>query len=165
MKTSKSTLILITILILLIITISLFFQLTINQKQQPVDNYQLTINNQTIHLTPAITNEQKSKGLMNITNLPSNQGMIFIYNQEQTLSFWMKNTLIPLDIIFLNQNYKVVDIKHNFQPCPNDNPTYHSDYPCPSYQSKQPAKYAIELNAGQANNLNIQIGKILSINK
>jgi uncharacterized membrane protein (UPF0127 family) len=151
------------IIILLIIAISLFFQLTNNPPQpinnldnNPNNNYQLIINNQTIHLTPAITNEQKSKGLMNITNLPPNQGMIFIYNQEQTLSFWMKNTLIPLDIIFLNKDYEVVDIKHNFQPCTND--------PCPSYQSKQPAKYAIELNAGQAKQLNIQTGNQLIIN-
>jgi len=89
-------------------------------------------------------------GLMYVRKLDSNKGMWFPYNQERTLSFWMKNTLIPLDIIFINKDFQIVDIKENFLPC-------HEDV-CESYMAKVKAQYVLEINSGYAsrNNINIQ---------
>jgi len=86
------------------------------------------------------TPEEWSKGLMFRSQLHENSGMFFAFTDEQKRTFWMKNTLIPLDIIFVSSDFIVVDIKENFQPCKAD--------PCPTYTSKYPAKYVLEVNAG-----------------
>ena len=67
--------------------------------------------------------------------------MLFIFQQERPQSFWMKNTLIPLDMIFISADLVIVDIT-TMNPCKTD--------PCPDYTSKQPARYCLEVNAGYA---------------
>lgn len=145
----------ITIIIISTILILSFILIQNNKPSTTQQYYKLSINNQIINLKPAITPQEKAQGLMNIANLPTNEGMIFIFNDEKARSFWMKNTLIPLDLIFLDSNYKVVDIKHNFQPCNED--------PCLTYHSK-PAKYVVEINGNQAEDLGIIIGNKVNIN-
>ena len=81
-----------------------------------------------------------NQGLMFRENLESNRGMFFVFDDERILSFWMKNTLIPLDMLFIGTDFRIVDIKENIPPCKED--------PCPSYPSKKPAKYVLEVNAG-----------------
>jgi uncharacterized membrane protein (UPF0127 family) len=83
--------------------------------------------------------EERRTGLMHREHLAENAGMLFIYETERELSFWMKNTLIPLDIIYINSAFEIVDIKHAL-PCQAD--------PCPTYLSKAPAQYVLEVNAG-----------------
>ena len=90
----------------------------------------------------AVTPKEREKGLMFRDYLGSDQGMLFIFEEEDFYSFWMKNTLIPLDIIWLNSHRQVVHIERNVPPCPGD--------PCPSYVPRYPAKYVLELKAGQA---------------
>jgi len=85
---------------------------------------------------------EQSKGLMFRESLSQNHGMLFIFDEESPKTFWMKNTLIPLDMIFLDGNMMVVEIKANILPCKAD--------PCPTYPSEKPAKYVLELNAGSA---------------
>lgn len=65
----------------------------------------------------AKTEEEKTKGLMNIEELPENEGMLFVYDEPQTVEFWMKDTKIPLDIIFIDQDYEVISI---YQGKPDD---------------------------------------------
>ena len=65
----------------------------------------------------AKTEEEKTKGLMNIEELPENEGMLFVYDEPQTVAFWMKDTKIPLDIIFIDQDYEVISI---YQGKPDD---------------------------------------------
>lgn len=103
-------------------------------------------NGQKIYVEVPETNEAKSLGLMYRENLDEDAGMIFIYPEEFILSFWMKNTLIPLDIIFLNKNKEIVMIK-TMKPCVTET--------CESYLSEFPSMYAIEVNEGFAlkNNL------------
>lgn len=96
---------------------------------------------------------EQSKGLMYRNNLDWNSGMLFVFDNERVQSFWMKNTLIPLDMIFIDKNHRIVDIKENTQPCKIQN--------CPSYISKQPAKYVLEVNAGYAKENYINIGDTL----
>ena len=97
---------------------------------------------------------QLAKGLMFRKSLNENNGMLFIFNDEKNRTFWMKNTKIPLDIIFISKDKKIVDIKENFLPC--------SNISCPSYTSTQSAKYILEINAGLVEKNKIQIDEDIS---
>ncbi|HTX86865.1 MAG TPA: DUF192 domain-containing protein [Candidatus Nanoarchaeia archaeon] len=108
-----------------------------------------------IHAEAAITPAQLTRGLMFRQSMPADSGMLFIFPQESIRSFWMKNTLIPLDMIFISADDKIVDIKSNFQPCTAD--------PCPVYQSAAPAKYVLEVKAGIIRKKGIAIGDKLTI--
>ena len=94
-----------------------------------------------INVQIADDNEERMKGLMFIEKLDENGGMLFIFEKEDYQAFWMKNTLIPLDMIFINDELQIVDIK-NAIPCKRD--------PCAIYTSKQPARYVLEVNGGFA---------------
>ncbi len=89
------------------------------------------------------------KGLMNRTHLDGDSGMLFVFPYESKWSFWMKNTLIPLDMIYVNSRLKIVDIT-TMQPCKAD--------PCPDYNPIAQAKYVLEVNAGYSAAHNITIG-------
>lgn len=81
-----------------------------------------------------------AKGMMFRQALDRDKGMFFVFPDETQRSFWMKNVLIPLDIIFISADKKIADIKENFQPCRASN--------CPAYISKEKAMYVLEVNAG-----------------
>lgn len=65
----------------------------------------------------ARTEEEKMKGLQGKTSLASDEGMLFIYEEPDTVAFWMKDTDIPLDIVFIDENEEVISVK---QGIPND---------------------------------------------
>lgn len=98
----------------------------------------------------ADTPEKQSKGLMFRHKIKDDYGMLFIFTEEDTRSFWMKNTLIFLDIIFLNREQQIVDMFVCVPPCRGD--------PCPSYTAKFPAQYVLEINGGLAKKLKLKIG-------
>jgi hypothetical protein len=75
---------------------------------------------------------------MNRQELCPNCGMLFIFNEENKHSFWMKNTLLPLNMIFIDKNKKVVDIK-KAEPCWED--------PCQTYTPQEPCSYVLEVPA------------------
>lgn len=93
-----------------------------------------------LELETATTPEERAAGLMNRTELGENKGMIFIYDESEERSFWMKNTYIPLDMIFLTAERTVRTIK---QASPEPNV---SDEDLKTYTSEGPAKYVIETN-------------------
>lgn len=93
--------------------------------------------------------EEVTMGLMFRENLDENSGMFFVFGDENYRSFWMKNTLIPLDIIFIGENFEIVDIEYAV-PCKED--------PCALYKSSKPAKYVLEVNADFTAKNNIGIG-------
>jgi hypothetical protein len=95
------------------------------------------------------------KGLMFRENLDENNGMLFIFNNSGKYNFWMKNTLIPLDIIWINKNIEIVDIKENVPPCKQE--------PCEIYSPKTEAWYVLEVNGGSVKMNNISIGDKLNI--
>lgn len=130
--------------------------LFINYKyiQVPLKNSEQKII-QTLKLWVANTPETRSKGLMQIKSLPLQQGMLFIFDEENTHCFWMKNTPINLGIIFLNQQKKIVDI----QSMKANTLTHHC--------ALKPSLFAIEVNEKELNILKnkefIYIGKILDL--
>jgi len=103
-------------------------------------------------LEVARTPEDRASGLMGRSNLPEDAAMLFVYGSDNYLTFWMKNTLIPLDVLFLNERGFVVDIQ-----------TMHTQTGTPDrvlklYRSALPARFALEINAGLADTLGIATG-------
>jgi len=90
----------------------------------------------------AVTDAERARGLMFREKLLPDQGMLFVFEEEDFHSFWMKNTLIPLDILWLDGNRRIVHIEANVPPCAAD--------PCPSYGPRRPGSFVLELKAGQA---------------
>jgi uncharacterized membrane protein (UPF0127 family) len=93
------------------------------------------------------TEAQQSRGLMFRTAMDPDEGMIFPYSPPQTVSFWMKNTVIPLDIIFIGPDHRVINIAANATP-----------YSEASLPSAAPAIGVLELNGGRAAQLGIVPG-------
>jgi hypothetical protein len=92
----------------------------------------------------AKTNEQRSRGLMFVRNMPERTGMLFIYDQDDVLSMWMKNTFIPLDMAFVRSDGSVSSIIQDTVPLT-----------LKSQASREPVRYVLELNAGTARQLGI----------
>lgn len=96
---------------------------------------------------------ERMRGLMFRESMGADEGMVFVFDAELPLSFWMKNTLIPLDMLYFDQRGRLVSIQHSVPPCK----TAH----CPSYPSDGVARYVLELNAGRARELKIGKGASL----
>lgn len=101
----------------------------------------IQIQNKKIIAEVADTEELRQKGLMYRDKLASDHGMLFVFNNEETRSFWMKNCLLDLDIAFLNSKKEIVDIQTMLAPSVLEKNI-------PSYKSKKPAMYALEMNKG-----------------
>ncbi|MDP6294116.1 MAG: DUF192 domain-containing protein [Candidatus Woesearchaeota archaeon] len=95
-----------------------------------------------IEVELAITSMEQTKGLMFRDGLAPDKGMLFVFDHEETRAFWMKNVKFPIDIIFMNANWEVVDIQQA-EPCVEE--------PCEHYVSKHPTAYVLEVNEGFAN--------------
>lgn len=101
----------------------------------------------TIEAAIADDDKERSQGLMDINELPATKGMLFIFDENKPRSFWMANTPLSLDIIFVNADKKIVRIHHSTQPFSEKN-----------LSSEQPARYVIETNAGYCISHDIQEG-------
>ena len=103
----------------------------------------------------ADTSEKQALGLMFRDSMPADQAMLFIFSAEAPRSFWMKNTRIPLDIMYFDKDLRMVSISADTPPCKVSR--------CPSYPSVVPAKYVLELNAGTAAELGVGLGDVLTV--
>jgi len=88
----------------------------------------------------AVTEGERQQGLMFRDKINTDQGMLFVFQKNDIFSFWMKNMNFSLDILWLNQEKKIVHIESGVPPC--------KDPECPSYFSPIPAQYVLELKAG-----------------
>jgi uncharacterized membrane protein (UPF0127 family) len=89
-----------------------------------------------------VSDEDRSMGLMFRPSLPLDRGMIFVFEASDFHGIWMKNCRFPIDIVWLDEERKVVHVAESVPPCKAD--------PCPVYTPLRRASYVIELNAGQA---------------
>lgn len=142
------------IILLLLSLVFIFFVFYNVLKKAKITPVSFPQHNLNIQAEVAKNAYQLTKGLMFRKSLDEDKGMLFIFPNEAVRSFWMKNTKIPLDIIFISKDKKIMDIKENFLPCQQ---TF-----CPSYKSSSPAKYVLEINAGLAQKNKIQIGEDIS---
>lgn len=101
----------------------------------------------------ADTLEKQMLGLMFRKSIPDDFGMLFVHDDENIRSMWMKNTLVRLDLIFLDKNRQVVDMFINVPPCKDD--------PCDSYISRKPARYVLELRGNRASELGLKMGDVI----
>jgi uncharacterized membrane protein (UPF0127 family) len=99
----------------------------------------------------------RERGLMFRDSMPADHGMLFVFDAMQPRVFWMKNTRIPLDILYFDNNYKLVSVQQRVPPCRSD--------PCAQYPSSGPAQYVLELNAGVADKLGVKPGDPLSVTR
>lgn len=98
----------------------------------------------------ADNSEERARGLMFREELGENQGMLFVYEEEADRSFWMKNTFIPLDIIFLDSNFEVINIEAA-NPEPNT-----TDSDLDRYRSERPAQYVLEINQNRSEEIGLK---------
>jgi uncharacterized protein len=98
----------------------------------------------------AADDASREHGLMDRTSMPADHGMLFVFPASTVQTFWMKDTLIPLDMLFLDAHRKLVTVLGDVPPCKAD--------PCPIYPSTDPARYVLELNAGVAAKLGVRKG-------
>jgi uncharacterized protein len=116
----------------------------------------LIVNTTTILLEEANTPEEQQIGLMLRTSMPVNHGMVFNFTPPVPARFWMKNTLIPLDMLFVRAG-KIKNIQADVPPCKAD--------PCPNYgpDNQELIDRVIELNAGAAQKLGLKVGDSVNV--
>jgi len=103
----------------------------------------------------ADTEATRERGLMFRDSMPANHGMLFLFDDLAERTFWMKNCRMPLDILYFDEKYKLVNAQQSVPACRSD--------PCPVYPSEGPSKYVLELNAGTADKLGVKPGDALQV--
>ena len=107
------------------------------------------------HVEIAQTHQERQQGLMFRTQLPADHGMLFIQPQAAPTAFWMKNTYIPLDLLYFDNAGRLQEIHAKVPPCTVPD--------CPSYVSNGPIKYILEMNAGSAQRFGLKPGAQLHL--
>ncbi len=100
--------------------------------------------------------KERARGLMFRDEMAAGAGMLFVHDREAPQAYWMKNTKIPLDILYFDTARKLVSQQRDVPPCSLGDG-------CPPYPSTGPARYVLELNAGEAARLNLRNGAELRL--
>lgn len=95
--------------------------------------------------------QERARGLMFRDRLEAGHGMLFIHDREEPQAYWMRNTRIPLDILYFDASRRLVAQQRGVPPCRGGSA-------CPAYPSGAPALYVLELNAGEATRLRLRDG-------
>jgi len=109
-------------------------------------------NGVTIKAELADTPQKRAKGLMYRESLGRDRGMLFTFVEAQAWTFWMKNTRIPLDIVWMDGKKRIIHVERNVPVC------HRTDDGCPQYQPNENAMFVLELAAGMADTLKLQRG-------
>jgi uncharacterized protein len=102
-----------------------------------------------LHVDLAATAQEHRNGLMGVEQLPADEGMAFVFDEPSDTTFWMKDTLIPLSIAFVDDSGRVIGVR-DMEPCEAD--------PCPTYGIDRPFVLAIEANLGWFGGAGIEVG-------
>lgn len=152
-KNSKKTFLIIGLIIAFVVCIVSGIYLVSKNKTTLPKDLGIQINNNSYYLEIARTDQEQKIGLSNRDTLCSNCGMLFIFDKEDEHSLWMKDTHIPLDMIWLNAQYKIVKI---ITALDTDNTDI-------IYTNQDPAKYVIELPANEVFKQKLKIGDTIQI--
>lgn len=118
---------------------------------------QVEVNGNRFDVEIAADPESQARGLMFREHLAPGNGMLFVFPDSEPRAFWMKNTKIPLDMLFFDGNRKLVNVQRQVPPC-------HID-PCQTYPSDGPARYVLEVNGGASKKLGLKPGDELKIDR
>lgn len=113
------------------------------------------VHGQRFEVELAVDDESRARGLMFREAMQDDRGMLFIFDRAEPQAFWMKNTRIPLDILYFDSSRRLVSAAEGVPPCGTPQ--------CPSYPSAGPARFTLELNAGMAKKLKLKVGDELVI--
>lgn len=143
------------VILIVVVIATLVLIVGYNQINHQVNESRVCFRDNCFYVELATTPDEQSRGLMFREHLDPDRGMLFIFPKEDTYSFWMKNTLIPLDIIWISEEEKVVFISRNTQPC--------VELSCPMINPGEKAKYVLEVNAGVSDGIGLLIGDKVAI--
>ena len=110
-----------------------------------------------VHVEIASDDATRAQGLMYRDRLPEDQGMIFLFPASGEYAFWMKNTIIPLDMVWIDEQNRIVHVAHDVPPCKTEE--------CPSYPPRVSARYVLELAAGVAAKHHLANGGVLEFHE
>jgi uncharacterized membrane protein (UPF0127 family) len=111
---------------------------------------------QVIKIETMIEAEDLARGLMFRTSLAPDQGMLFVHPTPGTYRYWMYQVLIPLDIVWMDNDRKIIQVVVNAQPCKTEKDK------CVQYASSKPTRYVLELAGGMAKKYNLKLGQQLN---
>lgn len=144
-------------ILVIVVIVALALIVSYNQVSNQLSNEsQVCFRDNCFYVELALTSEEQSRGLMFRDHLDQDRGMLFVFQEEGIYPFWMKNTLIPLDIIWIGEDQKVVFISRNAQPC--------GSLSCPMIYPEEKAKYVLEVNAGVSDEIELVVGSEVAIN-
>ena len=134
-------------------TVFLFFILIMSSCTSAKSTNQVCFKNHCIEVEVVSKEEDRIRGLQNRPALDADKGMLFVFPESSQHTFWMKDTLIPLDIIWMDYAKRVVFIEEAAKPC--------KIAPCPRYVPPENAMYVLEINANSTKNLGLKVGDVV----
>ena len=140
------------IFFILLVYIVFFLVVLFSNNGEP----KVCINKACVKVDIADSNTERALGLMYVEELDWDKGMLFVFDKPSIYKFWMKNTKIPLDIIWIDNSSEIVYI-YNAEPCKIEE--------CPSFGPDIDAIYVLEVNSGYSQLHNISIGDYVDIQK
>jgi len=158
---NKLNIILSVILLLIAVYLFLCAQNNSLQYNKKIENNnpkivsEVCFENNCFNIEIADTAQERETGLMNREYLTPTSGMLFVFDQAGIYNFWMKNTLIPLDMIWIDENNKIIFIKENAQPCKTEQ--------CETFGPDEKAKYILEINGGLVGGMELKVDDLIEI--
>ncbi len=125
------------------------------QKEYTDGLFILNINNKTIELEVADTDDKREKGLSNHESLKKDTGMLFVFDKPDKYGFWMENMKFSIDILWLNEQKEIIYVAENVSP---------DSYPDVFFPPED-SLYALEFNAGFVDENNIEVGNVLNFSE
>lgn len=122
---------------------------------RPADTLVMLPDGSTVHVELATTDAQREYGLMGRTKLPEGRGMLFVHNETADHGYWMYHCKIGLDIVWMDDNHRIVEMSPDTPPCFGKAST------CPTYGGHEPSKYVLELPVGSIKKHRLAMGETI----